>query len=125
MPSAFDIVSITVLPGRLATFAVESLPLATHLFVPIGGRSAAALISAPVVRAVDEEADEDDDASEPEIVVPPAEPLETTSDFDEDDFDDDFDDDFEEEFEDDEFDSEVTPEDLEASDDSADPFEDD
>jgi hypothetical protein len=125
MPSAFEIVSITVLPGRLGAFPVESLPLATSLLAPIGGRPVAALISAPVVRAVDEEADEDDDASEPEIVVPPTEPLETTSDFDEDDFDDDFDDDFEEEFEDDEFDSEVTPEDLEASDDSADPFEDD
>ena len=125
MPSAFDIVSITALPGHLAASSLESLPQATVLLAPIGGWPAAALVSTPVVRAVDEEADEDDDASEPEIVVPPTEPLETTSDFDEDDFDDDFDDDFEEEFEDDEFDSEVTPEDLEASDDSSDPFEED
>ncbi len=78
----------------------------------------------PIVLAVDEETEDEDDVPESEI-IPPAEPLETTSDFDEDDFDDDFDDDFEEEFEDDEFDSEVTPEDLEASDDEEDSFDDD
>ena len=125
MPSAFEILSITALPGRLSPIPLEPLTLPKSLFASNGDRPVSALPAVPVVRGVDEEADEDDDASEPEIIVPPTEPLETTSDFDEDDFDDDFDDDFEEEFEDDEFDSEVTPEDLEASDDSADPFEDD
>ncbi|HTU24410.1 MAG TPA: hypothetical protein VMF30_03360 [Pirellulales bacterium] len=75
------------------------------------------------VRAGDEEGEDDDDGNDADIVVPPAEPLETTSDFEEDDFDDDFDDDFEEEFDDDEFDSEVTPEDLE-TDDGDESFED-
>ncbi len=124
MPSAFEIESTNTPPGSLSIFSVGLLPLANSSLIPIVGGTVGAPDWPPVVRAVDEEADEDDDASEPEIVVPPTEPLETASDFDEDDFDDDFDDDFEEEFEDDEFDSEVTPEDLEASDDSADPFED-
>jgi hypothetical protein len=91
---------------------------------PLDGGAALPLSLAPAVLAVDEETEEDDDAPEPEI-IPPTEPLETTSDFDEDDFDDDFDDDFEEEFEDDEFDSEVTPEDLESGEDDEDSFDDD
>jgi hypothetical protein len=76
----------------------------------------------PAVRAVDEDPDEDEDVPDSEI-IPPTEPLETTSDFDEDDFDDDFDDDFEEEFDEDEFGSEATPDDLEGGDE--DPFEED
>ncbi|HEX4144330.1 MAG TPA: hypothetical protein VHY91_12550 [Pirellulales bacterium] len=124
MLSAFDIVSITPFPARRAALPCKSLLRGISSFAPTGGFPLALLVSPSVVRAVDEETDDDDDASEPEVVVPPTEPLETTSDFDEDDFDDDFDDDFEEEFEDDEFDSEITPEDLEASDDTEDPFDD-
>jgi hypothetical protein len=76
----------------------------------------------PAVRAEDEEAEEEEDVPDSDI-IPPTEPLETTSDFDEDDFDDDFDDDFEEELDEDEFGSEGAPESF-GEDDEDDPFDD-
>lgn len=70
-----------------------------------------------------EKSDDDDDDDFVEIDTGGIEQLETTDDFDEDDFDDDFDDDFEEEWEDD-LDDDVSESDLEEKDDEIEDFDD-